>query len=161
MTSQGGEHPKCYLSPPAPGATTSEQPSPSPQGPPVFSHAVLLYIHICPVIWATTHPISDACQLFSTIQPMGSSLLPTELGWGISTASVLKSWDAYSFLCQLLPSSEWPRSTTLILTLPLPGISSGKCLQMCKKRFIRKGEHCCFLNVIIQKKRWGVDILNV
>ena len=80
MTSQGGEHPKCYLSPPAPGATTSEQPSPSPQGPPVFSHAVLLYIHICPVIWATTHPISDACQLFSTIQPVGSSLLPTESG---------------------------------------------------------------------------------
>lgn len=46
----------------------------------LFSCAVSLCIHIRPAIWDTTHPISDACQLFSTIQPVGSSLLPTELG---------------------------------------------------------------------------------
>ena len=81
MASQGGDHSKCYLSPPAAGATTSAQPSPSPQRPPVsFSCAVSLYIHIRPATWGTTHPISDACRLFSTVQPGGSYLLPTELG---------------------------------------------------------------------------------
>ena len=33
MTSQGRHHSKCCLSSPAAGATASEQPSPSPQGP--------------------------------------------------------------------------------------------------------------------------------
>lgn len=80
MTSGAGDRPDLLLQPYSVWATISEQPSPSLRGAPVFSGAVLLYVHIPPAIWGTTRPVSVACRLFCTVQPVGSSLLPTGLG---------------------------------------------------------------------------------
>lgn len=114
----------------ASGAITSSQPIPSLL---LFSWTLSFctFLSIQP-FGVLGIPLAKMCKRFYGIQPVvclahrGGMRDFSCLG-----AEILGS--LCSLLCRLLSWSKWPWNTPLIPTLPLPGISSRKCLQMCKK----------------------------